>query len=162
MFHHVTRPLLPVAAAAALLAGLAFAGSPQPEPVQKQCSAKYQAAKTANTLNGQTWNQFYKQCAAELKGANEPATTAEPTPAEKPATQKKTAALAEAPQPAGPVVFPTGVSPKYSNESAGKARMKTCLDQYHANKASNSNGGLKWIEKGGGYYSECNKKLKGA
>jgi hypothetical protein len=22
-------------------------------------------------------------------------------------------------------------------------------------------GGLKWIEKGGGYYSECNKRLKG-
>ena len=36
-----------------------------------------------------------------------------------------------------------------------------CLDQYHANKASNANGGLKWIQKGGGYYSECNKKLKG-
>jgi hypothetical protein len=40
--------------------------------------------------------------------------------------------------------------------------MHTCLDQYNANKASNGNGGTKWIEKGGGYYSECNKKLKGA
>jgi hypothetical protein len=29
-----------------------------------------------------------------------------------------------------------------------------------ANKATNANGGLKWIEKGGGYYSECNKRLK--
>lgn len=29
-----------------------------------------------------------------------------------------------------------------------------------ANKASNGNGGLRWIEKGGGYYSECNKHLK--
>jgi hypothetical protein len=28
------------------------------------------------------------------------------------------------------------------------------------NKASNGNGGLKWIQKGGGYYSECNKRLK--
>ena len=26
----------------------------------------------------------------------------------------------------------------------------------------NANGGLKWIQKGGGYYSECTKKLKGA
>ena len=25
----------------------------------------------------------------------------------------------------------------------------------------NGNGGLKWIQKGGGYYSECNKQLKG-
>ena len=40
--------------------------------------------------------------------------------------------------------------------------MHTCVDQYNANKASNGNGGLKWIKKGGGYYSECNKKLKGA
>jgi hypothetical protein len=39
--------------------------------------------------------------------------------------------------------------------------MHTCRDQYAANKANNGNGGLRWIEKGGGYYSECNKKLKG-
>lgn len=51
--------------------------------------------------------------------------------------------------------------PKYTNESVGKARMRTCLDQYNANKATNANGGLKWIQKGGGYYSECNKQLKG-
>ena len=38
--------------------------------------------------------------------------------------------------------------------------MHTCLDQYRANKASNGNGGLKWIQKGGGYYSLCNKGLK--
>jgi hypothetical protein len=58
-------------------------------------------------------------------------------------------------------VFPTAVSPKYSKETAGKARMHTCLDQYNANKATNANGGLTWIQKGGGYYSECNKRLKG-
>jgi len=46
-------------------------------------------------------------------------------------------------------------------ESAGKARMHTCLDQYKANKAADANGGLKWVQKGGGYYSECNKQLKG-
>ena len=40
--------------------------------------------------------------------------------------------------------------------------MHTCVDQYNANKATNANGGLKWIQKGGGYYSECSKKLKGA
>jgi hypothetical protein len=39
--------------------------------------------------------------------------------------------------------------------------MHTCLDQYNANKANNANGGLNWIQKGGGYYSECNKRLKG-
>ena len=38
--------------------------------------------------------------------------------------------------------------------------MQTCLAQYKANKATNGNGGLKWIQKGGGYYSECNTRLK--
>jgi hypothetical protein len=31
--------------------------------------------------------------------------------------------------------------------------MQTCLDQYNANKVTNGNGGLKWIQKGGGYYT---------
>ena len=57
-------------------------------------------------------------------------------------------------------VFPKAVDPKYASESAGKARMHTCLDQYKANTGA-GNGGLKWIEKGGGYYSACNKRLKG-
>jgi hypothetical protein len=68
----------------------------------------------------------------------------------------------QTPAATGNAVFPNAVSPKYSGESAGKARMQTCLDQYRANKANGGNGGLKWIEKGGGYYSECNKRLKGA
>jgi hypothetical protein len=59
------------------------------------------------------------------------------------------------------VVFPSAVDAKYSKESAGKGRMHTCVDQYNANKATGGNGGMKWIAKGGGYYSECNKKLKG-
>ena len=75
---------------------------------------------------------------------------------------KKEAAPAAAPAaPAGPAVFPSAVDSKYSKETAGKARMHTCVDQYNANKATNGNGGMKWIQKGGGYYSECNKKLKG-
>ena len=39
--------------------------------------------------------------------------------------------------------------------------MHTCLDQYYANKDSDALGGLRWIQKGGGYYSLCNAKLKG-
>ena len=60
-----------------------------------------------------------------------------------------------------PHLRPSAVDPKYAKETAGKARMHTCVDQYNANKAANANGGMKWIQKGGGYYSECNKKLKG-
>jgi hypothetical protein len=117
----------------------------------KECSAKYQAAKAAGTLKGQNWNDFRKtQCGADAAAA--PGST---MPAERPA------ASPAAPTAPGNAVLPRAVSPKYSNESAGKARMHTCLDQYNANKATNSNGGLKWIQKGGGYYSECNKQLKG-
>ena len=63
--------------------------------------------------------------------------------------------------PAGPATFPSAVAPKYAKETPGKARMHTCLDQYHANKAANANGGMSWIQKGGGYYSACLKHLKG-
>ena len=59
-------------------------------------------------------------------------------------------------------VFPTAISPKYASEKdPDKARTKTCADQFTVNKATNANGGLKWVEKDGGYYSECNKRLKG-
>jgi hypothetical protein len=59
------------------------------------------------------------------------------------------------------VVFPAMVAPKYSREDPDKARTLTCADQFTANKATNANGGLKWIEKSGGYYSECVVRLKG-
>src|SRR6266568_665583 len=132
----------------------------------QECSAKYQAAKAAGTLGGQKWNDFRKaQCGADATAApvaapGAPAAPAAPKAAE--AKPKKEAAPAAAPAaPAGPAVYPSAVDPKYSKESAGKARMHTCVDQYNANKTTNGNGGLKWIQKGGGYYSECTKKLKG-
>ena len=58
-------------------------------------------------------------------------------------------------------VFPSTIAPKYSAEHPDKARTLTCADQFNANKATNANDGLKWIEKGGGYYSECVSRLKG-
>jgi hypothetical protein len=147
-------------------AALAAASSAQALTTQ-ECSAKYQAAKTAGTLNGQKWNDFRKaECGSDAAAA--PAATPAATPAapkEAAAKPKKEAAPAAAPapaaMPAGPAVFPSAVDTKYSKESAGKARMHTCVDQYNANKTANANGGLKWIQKGGGYYSECTKKLKG-
>ena len=39
--------------------------------------------------------------------------------------------------------------------------MHTCVDQYNANKATDGNGGMKWIQMGGGYYSVCNRSLRG-
>lgn len=59
-------------------------------------------------------------------------------------------------------VFPTAIAPKYENEKdLDKARTKTCADQFTANKATNTNGGLLWVEKDGGYYAECIIRLKG-
>ena len=59
------------------------------------------------------------------------------------------------------VVFPAMIAPKYSGVDPEKARTLTCADQFNANKATNGNGGMKWIEKSGGYYSECVVRLKG-
>ena len=134
----------------------------------QECSAKYQAAKTAGTLGGQKWNDFRKaQCGADATAAPTAAAPARAPPRLRPQppkeAAKKEAKEAAAPAaPSGPAVYPNAVDPKYSKETAGKARMHTCVDQYNANKATNGNGGLKWIQKGGGYYSECTKKLKGA
>lgn len=58
-------------------------------------------------------------------------------------------------------VFPTAIAPKYAGEKdLDKARKQTCADQFTANKATNANGGLKWIDKDGGYYGECASRLK--
>src|SRR6202045_2242429 len=141
--------------------------SPAQALTAQECSAKYQAAKTAGTLAGQKWNDFRKaQCGATAAAAPAAAPAATPGAPAAPAAPKAAEAkgkkeAAPAAAPAAPAVFPSAVDPKYSKESAGRARMHTCVDQYNANKATNGNGGLKWIQKGGGYYSECNKKLKG-
>ncbi len=131
-------------AAAAIAAVLAVQTSAH-ALTMAECSAKYKDAKAAGTLNGATWNAFRKsQCdlaprkrAAKVVGSD---TTAVATNA----------------------VFPSAVDSKYSSEKPGRARRKTCLDQYKANKASNANGGLRWLQRGGGYYSQCVKKLTGA
>ncbi|MBI5321642.1 hypothetical protein [Bradyrhizobium sp.] len=150
---------------AAALAGFALAAaSPAQALTSQECSAKYQAAKAAGTLGGQKWNDFRKaQCGPDATPAPAAAaTTAASKEGSKEATKEAKKKEAAPAAPAGPAVFPTAVNPKYSKETEGKARMHTCVDQYNANKATNANGGMKWIQKGGGYYSECTKKLKGA
>ena len=138
--------------ATAFAAVISFGATTVGALTMQECSAKYKAAQSAGTLNGKTWNQFRKE---------ECGSTAAATPAAPPTKNPPAKAEAQAPQAKGNAVFPTAVSPTYSKESAGKARMHTCLDQYKANKATGGNGGLVWIQKGGGYYSECNKRLKG-
>ena len=156
----------------AIAAALCLCGTSANALTMKECSAKYKAAQTGGTANGQKWNDFRKaECGSEASATPAAAPAAAPAPKAtaaaptspaaapaKPTTAKPTAV----PSPAtGSAAFPDIVASKYSSESAGKARMHTCVDQYNANKAANANGGMKWTEKGGGYYSECNKRLKG-
>ena len=139
-----------------------MAAAPAQALTMQECSSKYQAAKSAGTLNGEKWNDFRKtQCGAEATAAPAAAPAA-PPPMVQAKPKAATTATAAPVGPSGPATFPMTINPKYSQESAGKARMHTCVDQYRANKETNANGGLKWIQKGGGYYSECNKRLKGA
>src|SRR5450755_3794073 len=81
------------------------AAAPAQALTTQECSAKYQAAKTAGTLNGQKWNDFRKaQCSADatVAPAAAPAAPAAPKEAE---TQPKEAAPAPSPTPsAGPAV----------------------------------------------------------
>ena len=119
-----------------------------------ECSTKYQAAKTANTLKGQKWNDFRK---AECGAA---AADDDSVPAPSEANYTKEPAKPTTAAPKG-VTFPSAISPKYASETPGKGRMHTCLDQYYVLKDANALGGLKWIQKGGGFYSLCNAKLKG-
>src|SRR6516225_10240899 len=147
MLRHPTRNLVMMTHhialyAVTLLSVVAMQSSSADALSMHECSAKYKEAKAAGTLNGMKWNDFRRaQCGAEATVA--PSTTA------------------PAPGRVGNTVFPSAVDPRYSDRSAGKARMETCLDQYRANKANNANGGLKWIQRGGGYYSECVRRLKG-
>lgn len=170
----ILRPMFHALALGALvtIAVSVMAPAPANAMTMQECSAKYKAAQAAGTLGSVKWNDFRKaQCGdgAATAPAAAPATGTSATGA--PATrqgsvpavpaQRAAPAPSAAGNPAGVAAFPSAISPKYQAEKPAKQRMHTCLDQYNANKVSNANGGLKWIQKGGGYYSECNKRLKG-
>jgi hypothetical protein len=161
----MTKHLMAAAIAAGALSITVLSFSPAEALSRSECSAKYKAAKSAGTLNGMKWNEFQKtQCAGDASAAAPTAAPAATKPKPSPSASSPssgTIANPLKPSAAGAAVFPTAISSKYSSESAGKQRMHTCLDQYNANKANGGNGSLKWIMKGGGYYSECNKRLKG-
>ena len=115
----------------------------------QQCSAKYKAAQESGLATGLKWNAFRKE---------ECGPGADPEKVTSVSTKEPAAPTVAAPSG---VKFPSAVSSKYASETEGKQRMKTCLDQYYANKSANSLNGLRWIQKGGGYYSLCNARLKG-
>ena len=144
---------------ATIFTSLAFLGSvaifaaatPASALTMKECSAKYKIAQKDGSAKSVKWNDFRKaQCGADATAEPDVSMDADEEP------EKATVAA-----PKG-VMFPKAISAKYSSESAGKGRLHTCVDAYHQNKANNTLGSLKWIQKGGGYYSLCNTKLKAA
>ncbi|CDN54975.1 RTX toxin hemolysin-type calcium-binding protein [Neorhizobium galegae bv. officinalis bv. officinalis str. HAMBI 1141] len=144
-----------LAAAGTILAALTFS-SPASALTMKECSTKYQAAKADGSAATMKWNDYRaKFCGAEAAVADkadedEVAKTAEKEP-EKPTMVA----------PKG-TKFPKAVDKKYATETPAKGRLHTCVDAYHANKDAGTLNDLKWIQKGGGYWSLCNTALKAA
>ncbi len=123
------------------VAVLATASIPAPAYAltAKECSAKYQAAKAAGTLNGMKWNDFRK---AECRG-EAPAPTPPPA-AEKPAAPPPAAAAAEK-------------KPATGGRAAMIARERACGAEWKAAKAAGTRPpGMKWPQ----YWSDCDKRKK--
>jgi hypothetical protein len=130
-----------------LIAAVGLAAMPLAALSLRECGAAYKSAQKSGTLGGMGWQEFRK---AKCGPGADPraAPSVGPAPG------------GSAYLPGGRAIFPTAIAPKYGDETPGKGRRQTCLDQYRINKASNANGGLKWVQRGGGYYNECNKRLK--
>jgi hypothetical protein len=128
-------------AVAVVIGGSAHAAN----DVMKECGAKYQAAKTANTLGGQNWAQYLAAC---RKGSAPAAAPAAPAPAIRPVAAAK---------PASPAShLPGAQSPAMV---AMHDRQRQCGQMWKADKAANKiPAGQKWPQ----YWSTCNAKLKKA
>jgi len=133
----------------------------------KECSVKYKAAQSAGEAEGVSWSEFRKtKCTTPADAVANDSTSPAPAEAKTKTTEEKpekTAKKAEVvtKSPSGKTTFPSSIAAKFAAEKPAKARMHTCLEQYHANKNGGTLGGTRWIEKGGGYYKLCNAKLKG-
>lgn len=132
----------------------------------KECHQQFEAAKKAGNVKGQTFKEYKAAFCKEETAQKKPEKVenrkgdTQKNPDSGKVTNKKAADKDAVAPVTGNAVFPNSVDKKYASEKDGAARMHTCLDQYKANKANNKNDGLKWIQKGGGYYSECIKHLK--
>lgn len=135
-------------------AGIGGVCLPAAALTMKECSVKYQAAKADGSAKDIKWNDYRaKFCGSEAAVEDaaddkQVAATTEKEP-EKRRSRLRRASLS-----------PSAVDKKYSSETPAKARLKTCVDSYHKNKNDGTLGDLKWIQKGGGYWSLCNTALK--
>jgi hypothetical protein len=160
--------------------GAARIDNATPENLMKICGDQWRAMKETEAARGTTWPQYLARCRAE---AAQPRAQADAAPAAPRATGSSVSGAK--PQPSAQVsqqasaqsgglsgglsaettpalVFPSQVSARFASERPQRARQKTCSEQFQTNKAANANGGLRWVEKGGGYWSKCNAHLKQA
>ncbi|WP_246716772.1 MULTISPECIES: hypothetical protein [unclassified Methylocystis] len=163
---------LAVAVALAASSGDAYAQA----NVLKECGSQYQAAKAANELGGQSWQEFLKACRgrlaeqtkpAEAKPETPPPAAAETKPTPPPAAVESTptpppATEAKPVEPTPPAATEATPSPKPATDSktATRERQKKCAAEWKAKKAELKKAGSKitWPK----YWSECNKRLKAA
>jgi len=145
-------------------AALVLSAMPAEALSMKECSVKFKAAQNAGEVNGVSWSMFRKtQCSGtasdEAVKKTEPSDeTVEQASGKSDKDQKKAETTAKA--DAGNATFPSTIAKKFESETPAKARMHTCLETYNVNKERGTLGGMRWIEKGGGYYKQCNAKLK--
>ena len=109
------------AAAVSAFAALA-ATAPAQALTTQECSAKYQAAKSAGTLNGKKWNDFRKaQCGADATPMAAPAAApAAPPPPVAEAKPKAAPPMAAPALPSGPANFPIAINPKYARKAPAR------------------------------------------
>jgi len=113
----------------------------------KACGAKYQAAKADGSLGGRKWLDYRRvEC-----GITADAIRKQPVRSE----VSRTEATRRLP-------FPAALASEFSDRKPWEARMRTCLKTYHEAKKAGALYGVKWVEKGGGYYSLCSARLRQA
>ncbi len=164
---HAAAGLFAVAIGVAAGSGAAYAQA----NVLKECGSQYQAAKAANELAGQSWQDFLKACRARLaeqgKPAEEKPAEAKPAEAAPPAAETKPAApppveAKPAAAPPAPVAAPPAEAKPAAKDAqaAMRAREKKCGAEWKANKAElkKTDPKITWPK----YWSACNKKLKAA
>lgn len=115
----------------------------------KECGVKYRAAKADGSLAGRKWLDYRS---AEC-GITATASNARRLPARSEASRTEAARR---------LVFPAALAGEFGDKKPWEARMRTCLKSYREAKKAGALYGVKWVEKGGGYYSLCSAKLREA
>ncbi len=136
--------------------------APSRENLMKACGDKWRTVRETEKSKGVTWPQFLSSCREQASASNSPPASRAPrneasrdSSKDAPARPSRQAAVASS-RP----VFPQDVAARHASERPALGRQRTCADQFKTNKSLDANGGLKWIEKGGGYWSLCNAHLK--